>query len=422
MVERIIFHIDVNSAFLSWEATYRLNILGETEDLRETVAVIGGSIEARHGIILAKSIPAKKYNIKTGESIMEAKQKCPDVIVIPPDYNLYEKCSIALMAILKQYTPDVEQFSIDEAFLDMTGACHGNCVDKALEIKNRIRDTLGFTVNIGVSNNKLLAKMASDFEKPDRVHTLFLDEIADKMWPLPVSDLYYVGRATFAKLHRLGIRTIGELAQMDVDILKSIMRSHGQVIWNYANGIDYSKVESEIPQLKGYGNSTTTSFDVTTMESAKMVILGLCETIGTRIRKDSAEIRVVGVSIRFQDDLSFASMQKTLDYPTNITNEIYHAACIVLLMLWNQKRALRHLGVHTGQVSLDCGVRQMSLFDPEDIPDYTKQKTCDRAIDAIRERFGKDSVMRGPFVSNPDIDHMSGGISKDRRGLHIKNE
>lgn len=198
---KVIFHIDVNSAFLSWEAVYRLHHLGGKTDLREQVAAVGGDMAMRHGIILAKSIPAKKKHIKTGETILEAKRKCPELILVPPNYGLYEKCSKAFLDILRQYSPDVEQYSVDEAYVDMTGTegLWGESLIAAGRIKNRIRDTLGFTVNIGISENKLLAKMASDFEKPDRIHTLWKDEIEEKMWVLPVSDLFFVGRATAKK-------------------------------------------------------------------------------------------------------------------------------------------------------------------------------------------------------------------------------
>ena len=273
----VIFHIDVNSAFLSWEAVYRLHHLGGKEDLREKVSAVGGDMAMRHGIILAKSIPAKKFHIKTGETILEAKQKCPELILVPPNYGLYEKCSKAFMDILRRYSPDVEQYSIDEAFVDMTGTegLWGDPVTAAYRMKDQIRDTLGFTVNIGISENKLLAKMASDFQKPDRVHTLWHNEIEDKMWPLPVSELFFVGRATAKKLFNLGIHTIGELAHADPHLLKVHLKKHGEVIWAFANGMDVSVVQSEASANKGYGNSTTIAFDVTDASTAKLVLLAL---------------------------------------------------------------------------------------------------------------------------------------------------
>ena len=280
-MKSIIYHIDVNSAFLSWEAVYRLARKGGTVDLREIPSAVGGDMAMRHGIILAKSISAKKYGIQTGETIPEAKRKCPNLVLVPPNYSLYEKCSAAFMDILREYSDIVEQYSIDEAFIDMSTSCHlfGEPMEVAERIKNHIRDMLGFTVNIGVSGNKLLAKMASDFKKPDRVHTLYPEEIQQKMWPLPVSDLFVVGWATAKKLLGVGIKTIGDLAAADPVWLKSILKKQGEVIWGFANGIDLSPVLDQPPANKGYGNSTTTPYDVTDVETADRVLLALAETV-----------------------------------------------------------------------------------------------------------------------------------------------
>lgn len=416
-MERIIFHVDVNSAFLSWEATYRLHHLGGTVDLREIPSVVGGDQEKRHGIILAKSIPAKKYNIQTGEPLVDALRKCPSLIVVPPNYNLYQTSSKALMSILSQYTDIIEQYSIDEAFLDMTGAIpiQSSPEDIANEIRERVYKELGFTVNIGVANNKILAKMASDFRKPDRVHTLWKDEIPSKMWSLPVQDLFFVGRATAKKLRSLGIRTIGEIAQTDPLILKSHMNKHGLVIWEYANGIDDSRVVSEAPANKGYGNSTTIAFDVTDKETAKLVLLSLAETVSARLRNDGVKIGVVAVGIK-DYNLSYYSHQITLSTATDLTLEIYNAACQCFDEAWNGI-PIRHLGVHTSHVNTsDC--RQMSLFDKVD---YDKQKRLETVVDALRNKFGIDSIKRASFVESPQrkeensIDHMSGGISREKR-------
>ena len=411
MFEKIIYHIDVNSAFLSWEATYRLYHKGGKVDLREQVAAVGGDVTMRHGIILAKSIPAKQYNIKTGESLMEAKQKCPDLIIVPPNYNLYEQCSAAFMRILREYSDTVEQYSIDEAFVDMTATYHlfGTPEETAQIIKNRIRDELGFTVNIGISTNKLLAKMASDFKKPDMVHTLYPHEIERKMWPLSVSDLFFVGRATTKKLFTMGIKTIGELAKCNPVWLRTILKKQGEVVWSFANGIDFSPVITEPPANKGYGNSTTTPFDVTDTETAKVVLLALAETVGKRLRGDDVRISVISVGIR-ASDLSYCSHQKVLTTATNITNEIHKAACELFDELW-RGQPIRHLGIHTSKVQEDDCMRQLFFF--EDV-DYEKLIAVDRTVDAIRDRFGNDSVKRAVFVKHP-IDHMSGGISREKR-------
>lgn len=416
MDKRTIFHIDVNSAFLSWEAVYRLHHLGCQEDLRRQVSAVGGDMAMRHGIILAKSIPAKRYRIKTGETILEARQKCPQLILVPPNYNLYEKCSRAFMEILRKYSPCVEQYSVDEAFVDMTGTegLWGEPQTAALRIKNEIRDTLGFTVNVGISENKLLAKMASDFEKPDRVHTLWKEEIPQKMWPLPVNDLFFVGRASTRKLLNLGIRTIGELAHTDPALLKQHMKKHGEVIWAFANGMDVSIVQSEPPANKGYGNSTTIAFDVSDASTAKLVLLALAETVGTRLRGAGVKAEVVAVGIR-TSDLSYASHQMTLQNATNITIEIHRYACQLFDELWDG-RPIRHLGIHTGRIRDGVNLRQLDMFDDTD---YEKLETMDATIDRIRGRYGIDSVKRAVFIGSP-IDHLSGGISREKRTVDYK--
>lgn len=412
-MDRVIFHIDVNSAFLSWEAVYRLFHLGGKVDLREQVSAVGGDMAMRHGIILAKSIPAKRYHIKTGETILEAKQKCPELILVPPNYGLYEKCSKAFMDILRQYSPDVEQYSIDEAFVDMTGTekLWGDPVRAANRLKNQIRDTLGFTVNIGISENKLLAKMASDFQKPDRVHTLWRNEIEDKMWPLPVSDLFFVGRATTQKLLKLGIQTIGDLAHADPELLKIHLKKHGEVIWAFARGMDVSVVQSEAPANKGYGNSTTIAFDVTDASTAKLVLLALAETVGTRLRAAKVRAEVIAVGIK-SHDLRYASHQMTLRNATNITTEIHKFACRLFDELWDGS-AIRHLGIHTSRIKDGINMRQLDMFDATD---YEKLEKMDAAVDQIRKRYGIDSVKRAAFVDSP-IDHMSGGISREKRSV-----
>ncbi len=411
-MERVIFHIDVNSAYLSWEAVYRIKLLGDRMDLRTIPSAVGGDVKKRHGIILAKSQPAKKYNIQTGESVSEACKKCPELVLVPPHYDLYEKCSQAFMDILREYSPCVEQYSIDEAYCDMTetGYLYESPLAAAHVIKDRICEELGFTVNIGISTNKLLAKMASDLKKPNRVHTLYPWEIKEKMWKLPVSDLFYVGRATVKKLHILGIHTIGELAVIDISILRAHFKKYGELIHNFSNGLDTSFVIEERPRNKGYGNSTTMAFDVDNECVAKMVLLALAETVSTRLRKDQVLASVVTVHI-VDFEFRHASHQLTLFTATNITNEIYKAACQLFDELW-EEIPIRHLGIHTGGITGNLGVRQLNLFDA--YPPYDKLANLDRAVDHIRSRYGADAVKRAVFIKNP-IYHMSGGIPLDKR-------
>ncbi|WP_347562714.1 DNA polymerase IV [Clostridium sp. HBUAS56010] len=414
----MIFHIDVNSAFLSWEAVYRLYHLGGTLDLRDIPSAVGGDVSKRHGIILAKSIPAKKYKIQTGEPVTDAIRKCPDIVIVPPNYNLYQKSSQAFVDIIKEYSPAVEQYSIDEVFVDMTGTINlfGDPKEVADSIRERIYNELGFTVNIGISSNKVLAKMASDFKKPNYTHTLWLDEIKDKMWILPVSDLFFVGRATTKKLYGIGIKTIGELAQTDLKTMKAHLGKHGEVIWSFANGIDFSSVEPIPPPNKGYGNSTTISFDVTDVQTAKLVLLSLAETVSARLRVDDVKIKVVSVGIR-DCNLRYYSHQNKLSVATNITKEIYEAACKIFDEAWD-KVPIRHLGIHTSQVVSE-ETRQLNLFDGYD---YEKFEKLDKAIDNIRKRFGTDSVVRASFAKSGKIDHMSGGISREKRTVDYNKQ
>lgn len=410
-MDRLVFHIDVNSAFLSWEAVYRLHILGYRTDLREIPSAVGGDIKKRHGIILARSLPAKKFGVRTGDTLADALRLCPELEVVAPHYDLYDACSHALMEILKEYSPCVEQYSVDEAFCDMTGTAHlyGSPVAAANLIKDRIASELGFTVNIGISTNKVLAKMASDFKKPNLVHTLFPEELETKLWGLPVDELFYVGHATKRKLHALGIHTIGELAKTDLDILRAHFKKFGQVIYAFANGIDMSLVSDEPPKNKGYGNSTTIAFDVDRADTAKMILLSLAETVCGRLRADNAMASVVAVGI-VNNEFKYESHQMTLFSPTNITIEVHRAACMLFDQLWDGS-PIRKLGIQTGKVIYGTADRQLNLFD---MNRYEKFSKLDKAVDAVRERYGDDSIMRAVFLKNP-IYHMAGGVAPEKR-------
>lgn len=403
-MKKIIFHIDVNSAFLSWEAVYRLQN-GGSVDLREIPCAVGGDRSKRRGIILAKSVPAKAFGVKTGEPIVDAMRKCPSLTIIPAHHGMYKEYSRQFMDVLKEYTPDVEKYSIDEAFMDMTGMERlvGDPVAFAHMLKNRISSELGFTVNVGISSNKMLAKMASDFQKPDRVHTLFPEEVPDKMWPLPVSELLFVGKSTEDTLKKLGIYTIGDLAATDVEILRHHLKKHGESIWNFANGRDEAMVESQHTDNKGYGNSTTIAFDVSDEDTAKMVLLSLCETVGSRLRKDGMRGEVISVTIR---DFEFhtISHQTVLPAPTNITSELHLQACRLFDELWDGT-PIRLLGVRTTKVSREESTRQLTLFDDTD---YDKLEKMDKAVDTIRQKFGSGAIMRASFLKKP-IDSMAGG-------------
>uniref|UniRef100_UPI004055C20D DNA polymerase Y family protein n=1 Tax=Agathobacter sp. TaxID=2021311 RepID=UPI004055C20D len=411
----IIFHIDVNSAFLSWESAYRIQELGEANDLRLIPSAVGGSEESRHGIVLAKSEPAKKYGIITGEPLADARRKCPSLTVVPPNFSVYVKYSKALMDILSDYSPDIHQFSIDESFMDMTGTerLFGSPLAAAHTIKDRICLELGFTVNIGISTNKLLAKMASDFQKPNLVHTLFPEEVPQKMWHLPVSELFSVGKQTAKRLHSFGIFTIGDLARTDKQVLSSNFKSHGEVIWEFANGIgdsmDKMASNDHIPANKGYSNETTLSFDVTDADTAKTILLSLTETVAARIRADHSYVSVICVYF-VDNDFKQASRQLTLDSSTNVTNEIYHYVCRLFDRLWNGI-PIRLLGVRASKATSES-IRQYSLFEKQNTEKLSK---LDSAIDAIRLKYGEDSIKRASFIKSEKpspVGHMAGGLSK----------
>lgn len=407
MNKRIIFHIDANSAYLSWEAAWRLQH-GDTLDLRKIPSVVGGDPKSRHGIILAKSIPAKKYGITTGEALYTARQKCPDLYIVPPNYELYMKCSNAMFSLLKEYSCTVQRYSVDECFMDYTNseALFGNAVDMAYTIKSRIKKELGFTVNIGVANNKLLAKMASEFEKPDKVHTLFPQEIKRKMWTLPVNELFMVGRKTLPKLKKIGINTIGDLANTDSAHMKGYLKSYGELIWNYANGIDDSLVLKEDVFQKGVGNSTTLHYDVTDPQEAHLVLLSLTEMVCMRLREKGALAGVVSVSIK-NFNFSVYSRQCKLLSPIDCTNTIYENVKRLFDEVWRGE-PIRHLGVHLSELCSN-EFYQTSIFDAVKLDGYRK---VDRTVDDIRKRYGKNALIRSAFL-NSGLKPVVGGVGDE---------
>ena len=414
MADRIIFHVDANSAFLSWTAAYRIKVLGETTDLREIPSVVAGDKASRHSIILAKSTPAKKYGIKTGEPLFQALEKCPNLVVVPPDYPLYVEASRHFVQMLRQFSPAVEQYSIDEAWVDMTGTrrLFGAPRLAAEKMRQRINDELGFTVNIGISTNKLLAKMAGDFEKPNKVHTLFPEEIETKMWPLPVRDLFLVGAATESKLKKLGIYTIGDLARTDLQILRKKLGKHGETIWHFANGRNADMVTPEPAENKGYGNSVTTTTDVTSYEEGCQVLLSLCETVAARMRKDGKNGACVSVHLRTNEFLQF-SHQSILPGATNNTQMLFDAVCRIFREAWDGITPLRQLGVQVTRLSNEA-YQQYDLFSGVSPAQFERKLRLDETVDALRDKFGEDVIRRAKFTQDPE-NHMAGGLDKARR-------
>ena len=392
----LIFHVDVNSAFLSWEAARR-TAMGQ-EDLRLIPSAIGGDRDKRTGVILAKSIPAKRYGIKTGEPIGMALRKCPELVLARPDFRLYEQCSKAFMDICREYAPVVEKYSIDECFLDMTGTyrLYPDPVAIAHTIKDRIRGELGFTVNVGIGECKLLAKMASDFEKPDKVHTLFRSEIRQKMWPLPVRDLFTVGASTAEKLEKARVRTIGELANSDLYYIQRIVGvKMGQQIYNFANGTDPSPVLAAPEEAKGYSISTTLEEDVITKQQAHGVLLTLTDSVTARMRSDGAKAYCVAVSIR-SNDFKTRSHQRKLMNPTDISREVYQTSRQLFAELWDGHTPLRLLGISLTDLTREES-SQLSLFPEED---REKARRLDHAYDVINSKFGAAAIMRGSSMQS----------------------
>jgi DNA polymerase-4 len=407
---RTIFHIDVNSAYLSWEATRRKRDAdrlsgsqnapgGQVEpDLRDIPSIIGGDPTRRTSIVLAKSVPAKKYGIVTGEPVSAALRKCPGLVIAPADFSLYSEMSHAFKAILREYTPVMEEFSIDECFLDMTGMelVYPDPVATAHEIKDRIRRELGFTVNVGISSNKLLAKMASDFEKPDKVHTLFPEEIERKMWPLPVGELFLCGKSSADKLSRLHIDTIGALAKSEQTSIKAILGNKaGTQLWNFANGIDDSPVTAEPDAPKGYSNEITFDDNIISWEQGNRVLLHLADNVAARVRRDGVKASCISVTIR-GNDMKKHSHQRMLDTPTDGTSRTYEIARELFRQLWDGYTNLRLIELAMTQIDRE-GQQQLSFFD--EITDEREQNV-DKTVDVLRQKFGNDIIKRGSMIGS----------------------
>ncbi len=414
MAKRVVFHVDVNSAFLSWSAAYRVNVLGESRDLREVPAVVAGDRKSRHSIVLAKSTPAKKFGIRTGEALFQALEKCPYLEVVEPDYGLYVEASRHLMELLRQFSPQVEQYSIDEAWVDMTGTerLYGAPVLAAEAMRERIRRELGFTVNIGISSNKLLAKMAGELEKPNKVITLFPEEMEKKLWPLPVQELFLVGPATRKKLNQMGIYTIGALAQAEETALRRRLGKFGQTIWHFANGRNAELVRPEPEENKGYGNSVTTPKDVTDAPHAYRVLLGLCETVGMRMRRDGKCGRCVSIHLRTDAFVHF-SHRATLHGATNLTRILFETACRLFDEAWDGVTPIRQLGVQVTGLAAEP-YQQFDLFSGVSPVRYERKLRLDETVDALRDRFGEAIIRRAKFT-NDLTGHMAGGLGKERR-------
>ena len=388
MEDRKILHVDVNNAFLSWTAVHMLKN-GYSVDIRTIPSIIGGDEEKRSGIVLAKSPIAKKFGIVTGEPIYFARKKCNKLEMFPCDFEVFNKYSNALYKLLLEYTDIIERFSIDECFLDMTHHLSGRKLeDIAYEINSRDEKELGFTVNVGVSSNKLLAKMASDFEKPNKVHTLYEYEIEDKMWPLPVSELFMIGKKTVPKLYNLRIKTIGDLAKADKEFIIKRFGKFGITMWNYANGIDDSEVNNKFELPKSIGNSVTLPNDLTSIDEINKIILALSEQVSFRLRKYDLVATTVNVQLRTKDFIDH-SHQKQLKYATSSTKEILELAKEIAKEMYHGE-AIRLVGVRVDNLEAKDEI-QISFFSDEN---EAKQEKIDSVLDSLKNKFGYNAITR----------------------------
>ena len=403
-MEKQILHVDVNNAFLSWTAVEMLKN-GSEIDIREIPAIIGGDETKRSGIVLAKSMKAKECGIRTADTIYQAKLKCPGIKIYPSNFKIYRKYSDSLFKLLSEYTDKIERFSIDECFLDMTEyLMKDTLLNKAYEINRRVREELGFTVNVGVAHNKLLAKMASDFTKPDRVHTLFEEEIETKMWPLSISELFMLGKKTVPKLLNMQIRTIGDLARANKDLLHKKFGKHGIMMWEYANGIDNSEVHFEKEKPKGIGNSITLPENITEIEQLEEIILALAEQVTFRLRKYDMLAKTVNVQLRTKD-FQDTSHQKKLPKATSSTKEISKTAKELLKEMFHRPMAIRLVGLRVDNLE-EKEQMQLSLFSDRN---NEKQEKLDKVVDDLKNKYGYNKITRagkmnaGNYLNLKDI-------------------
>ena len=387
-MERLIFHIDVNNAFLSWTAVDLLS-KGYPIDIRTIPAVIGGDEESRRGIVTAKSPVAKEMGIVTAESLYTARKKCPNLKVFPGDYNLYYKNSNTLYKYFCQFTDIIERYSVDECFLDMTGTelLYPDPIALAYKMKDEIKEKFGYNVNVGVANNKLCAKMASDFQKPDRVHTLFSYEIEKKMWPLPVGDLFMIGKSSAKALTDMGINTIGELAKYDVNILKRKFKSMGSMMHEYANGIDFSEVTPRTSKNKSISTTETLPKDVDNIVDLRKHLLRQANKVGRQARYLNLYAGTIAVIFKTNNFVSYSHQMKLVN-PTNVTKEIYKYACEILENGW-RKEPIRLIGIRLDNLTSN-NAKQISLFDTDTTDSNDK---IQKVLDNISDKYGDNVII-----------------------------
>jgi len=399
-MERIILHSDINNFYASVECLYNPSLTNKP-------VAVGGNVENRHGIVLAKNYIAKRFNIKTGDTIWQAKQKCPYLVVVPPNYKQYMRFSRLAYEIYQEYTDQIEPFGLDESWLDVTGSTSlfGNGFNIANTIKSRIKYELGVTVSIGVSFNKVFAKLGSDMKKPNAITVITKEDFKEKVWCLPVRELLYVGPATTKKLKNFGIHTIGQLAKSSLQFIQSLLGKRGFMLWHFANGLDTSSVcnDGSKPLIKSIGNSTTTPRDLSTIDDVKIILYKLSESVATRLREYNFKCRTVQITIR-DNNLSSFERQMKLPIPGNNSKAIFDCA----LQLFTKNHIpfvpVRSLGVRATNLYKEDYTQLSHLTE---LVSLQNQDTLESTIDNIRNRFGHFSVQRGIMLTDKDLSKVN---------------
>ena len=404
-MDRTVLHVDCNKFYASVECLYR-------PEIRNKPVAVGGSTESRHGIILTKNEIASKYGLTVGEPLWKARQKCPDLIIVPPNYPLYLRFSKLCRRVFEDYTDLIEPFGLDECWLDLTGM-EKSGLEIAEEIRSRIKTELGITVSIGVSFNKIFAKLGSDYKKPDAITVISKENFKDIAWSLPCGDLLFVGRSTSRRLNYYGINTIGDIANSDVEFLKRILGKNGETLWLFANGLDSSRVrhKDEIEDVKSVGNSTTTPRDLVDDMDVKTVFRVLCESVSSRLREQGLKGRTVTISVRDTELVSF-TRQRALPACTNVSTEILKTAMELFRANYDWKNHIRSLGVSVS----DFDMQFCEQFDlTGSVERREKEEKIETTVDALKRRFGNYCIQRACQLERRDL---SGFNPHDEHIIH----
>ena len=397
--ERAILHCDCNNFFASVE-------LLKYPELREKPVAVAGDPEGRHGIILAKNMAAKRLGVQTAETIWQARKKCPDLILLPPHHEEYEAMSRRINAIYQQYTDQVEPFSVDESWLDVTGSrrLFGDGVQIADTLRRRIREELGVTISVGVSDNRWWAKMGSDYKKPDATTHITRQNVAEILHPLPVREMLFVGAAAAQVLQRHGVSTIGQLAEVPPAVLEKWLGKQGTSLHQMVHGVQDAPIRrwGEGEKAKSVGNGMTYPQDLVGREAWHAGLMPLCDSVGARLRAQGLKCRTIAVQVK-DPNLQVISRQKTLAIPTHLTKVIFQEALNILTACWPPEKPIRLLTVTaSGLCDADEAIPAQLSFLQEVAPDNPRQADFEHAVDAVRRRFGKGVLQPGTTLSHED--------------------